>query len=308
MLNALKAGEVKIKHRPRGRKVLFHLLPSDTQREEGNKHGTDSTLAFSQTWVDEHMIDDPNELPDEEMQFEPSELPIIPRPLPPRRESSVWERFGKIRIEESDSEDEDRVPEPPWKTAMREFTRPQYDDASDNEGKAASIPVQSSDEEEEVELSINHLLPPRIPHMLQGKGRVILNRDDQFEWVPNNPYATDCPPERVVWCPSKSKWKLMGQMRDMDRWARGFVPVDIPNRVGGKILGKGVCEHNAIRKVWECSFVGRKVFGDLRWSPDICSWEWFLQDADGRRKWLTRLTPDREYESSREGTLSPMSI
>jgi hypothetical protein len=320
MLNALKAGEVRIKRRPRGRRVLFHLLPTDAQREEGDKHGTDLTLSFSQSWLDEHMVDDPNDLPEEDMPFEPSEPPIVvPRPRPLRRESSVWERFGKIKIEESESEDEERVPEPPWKIAMRELTRPPYEEDDSNDTRELSIPSGSSDGSEdddddddggqEPNLPLNHLLPSRIPHALQGKGRVILVKGDQFEWIPNNPYATDCPPERVIWCAIRSKWKLLSEVRDMDRWARGFPREEIPNRVDGKILGKGVCEHNATQKVWECAFVGRQLFGDLRWSPDLCAWEWILQDVDGRRKWPSRHTPDREYHSSHEySMLSPMSI
>lgn len=312
MFHALRAGEVKIQRRPRGRRVLFHLLPTDEQIEEGNKHGTDSTLHFSQSWLDQHMVDNPDDVQDEEMQFEPSEKPIVvQKPLPLRREVSVWERFGKIKIEESESENEDRVPAPPWKIAMEEFLRPSIG-RDEEEAMGASSTLQSGEEEEqsdeEVEYPLHLLLPSHIPHHFQGKGRIILSKDDLFEWIPYNPYATDCPPERVVWSASKRKWKSLPQMRDMDGWARRIIPQEIPNRAGGKILSKGVCEHNTTRKAWECSFIGRKVLGDLRWAPDLCSWEWILQDVDGRRKWIAPRIPDRSYDSVHEDTLSPMSM
>jgi hypothetical protein len=311
MLNALKAGEVRIKRRPRDRKVLFHILPSDAQRERGEIHGVDSTLGYSQTWLDEHMVDDPLDDLDEEMQFEPTGLDMMTQPpvQTPLQRESVWERFGKIKIEESSSEEEGRVPDPPWKVALEQFTRPLSSRAMNSPPEyvpngSSGQDLLSSDESGEEEgdaprkLSLNHLLPSFLPHAFQGKGRILLGKDDLFEWVPNNVYATDCPPSRMVWSARKKKWELLPEMRNMSDRPRARI--EVPNRVSGRILSEGVCEHNATRKVWECSFVGRAVFGDLRWSPDVGAWEWFLQDSDGRRKWVTRDTPDREYQSAHE--------
>jgi hypothetical protein len=315
MFNALKANEVTIKRRPKGRSVLFHLLPTDAEREQGNNEGVDSTLTFSKTWLDEHMVDYSQGVPDDGMSLEPSDTPVVLRePMhTPLRRDSVWERFGKITIEESESEDEDRVPDPPWKTALEEFIRPtgstetgisQTPAAFRHRSDMDSISSDGDTEQDEKEgppLNINHLLPSHLPHPFQGKGRILLGRDDRFEWIPTDPYATDCPPTRMVWNPSKSKWKLLPEMRDFVAFYKGAAWLEVPNRVEGKILGKGVAEYNTTRKVWECSFVGRCVFGDLRWSPDVASWEWFPQDIDGRRKWLGY--PGREY-----GSLSPNDL
>ncbi|KAG8839387.1 hypothetical protein FRC18_011498 [Serendipita sp. 400] len=308
MFTALKAGEVKIKGRPLERIVLFHLLPSDTDRMQGNHRGVDSTLEFSQAWIKKHIIDESEDPLDESMQFEPTgqatagQRPML-TPLRP-----VFERFGQIKIEdESDSEDEKPVvPDPPWKVAIEELTRPMstsivprssFDKLSKNVVESDS----SSDDSEEDEsnppdLSIDRLLPSHLPYQLQGRGRIVLGVDDRFEWIPRDPYATDCPPSRIIWNSVKSKWTVRPEIRDFARYDRTSFPVEIPVRVGGKILGKGVCEHNPMRRVWECSFVGRDAFGDLRWSPDIAAWEWFLRDADGRRKWLQRADPNESYD------------
>lgn len=313
MFNALEANEVKIKRRPRGRRVLFHLLPTDEQREQGNNEGVDSTLSFSKAWLDEHMVDYPEDMPENGMQLEPNDPPVVLRKpvLTPLKRDSVWERFGKITIEESESEDEDRVPEPPWKTALEEFIRPPEfvagplpSSAAYRHGSGVESDSTGEDTSEEAEppLNINRLLPSHLPHSFQGKGRILLAKDDRFEWIPNDPYATDCPPTRMVWNPSKDKWKLLPEMRDLAAFYKGGLWLELPNKVDGKILGKGVAEYNPTRKTWVCSFVGRGVFGDLRWSPDVASWEWFPQDMDGRRKWFG-------YPSGREyNSLSPDEV
>lgn len=311
MFNALEAHEVKIKRRPKGRRVLFHLLPTDAQREMGHNDGIDSTLSFSNTWIDEHMVDYPEETMDKTVFLEPSDTPIILREsvLTPLRRDSVWERFGKITIDESESEDDNRVPDPPWKIALEEFIRPTKTIEKASRSSAPSKSDSSisskeesdrddSDEEVQPPLQITHLLPSHLPHPFQGKGRILLGRDDRFEWVPTDPYATDCPPTRMVWSPSLGRWKLLSELRDFASFNKRTVRLEIPNRVNGKVLGFGIVEHHAGSGVWECSFVGRGVFGDLRWSPDVASWEWFPQDIDGRRKWLG--TSGRDYDSSHE--------
>ena len=311
MFNALEAREVKIKRRPKGRNVLFHLLPTDAQRESGDTEGIDSTLSFSQTWLDKHLVDYPEDAMDEGAYLEPSDAPIVLREpvLTPLARESVWERFGKIKIDESETEDESRVPDPPWKQELEKFIRPpeatrkasQSSPGSNSESSVASEDESDrddSDEEARPPLQLTHLLPSHLPHPFQGKGRILLGRDDRFEWIPADLYATDCPPTRMVWSPSKGRWKLLSELRDFTAASKRAVRLEIPNRVEGKILGKGVVEHNAGWGVWECSFVGRGVFGDLRWSPDIASWEWFPQDVDGRRKWLGNAR--RDYDSSHE--------
>ncbi|KAG8836079.1 hypothetical protein FRC17_010012 [Serendipita sp. 399] len=308
MFNALKSGDVKIKRRPRNRIVLFHLLPTDTEREQGSHRGVDSTLDFSQTWIKKHIVDEPEDIIEEAMQFEPTgqaaagKMPIL-TPLRP-----VFERFGQIKIEdESDSEDErTAIPDPPWKVAIEELTRPMSTNAGSlsSLGKglsASTVESDSGSEDSEDDPSgtvfaISRLLPSHLPHQLQGRGRIVLGVDDRFEWIPHNPYATDCPPSRIVWNSAKGKWTIRAENRDFARYDRAGFSVEIPNRVGGRVLGKGVCEHNPVRRTWECSFVGREAFGDLRWSPDIAAWEWFLQDSDGRRKWLQRTEPNEPYD------------
>lgn len=319
MYQALKAGEVKIKRRPKGRRVLFHLLPTDTQLERGETHGTDTNLAFSKPWLDEHMVDDSNENSDNDMIIEPmDETMSYQRPaLRPLRHESVWERFGKIKIDEDSSDtDNEKIPEPPWKKAMEEFTRPSSERSDHRSPSVERIHMDDSDDahsyasdndnepvDEPVQYPINRLLPSHLPQAFQGKGRILLWPDDVFEWFPHDPYATDVPPTRMVWNADKMKWKLLPETRiTFPLIRRASTGSEVPNRVGGQILGKGVCEHNTVRKVWECLFVGRAVFGNLHWSPDVAAWEWTLEDPDGRRKWLGRDSPDRVYPQIENGS------
>ncbi|CCA68741.1 hypothetical protein PIIN_02604 [Serendipita indica DSM 11827] len=310
MHKALKAGDVKIRRRPRERVVLFHILPTDAERELGNHHGTDSTLNFSQAWLNEFMTGDTTQSANETMQFEPLEAsPLRAQTTPATPLRPVWERLGRIKIDESDSEEDIVVPEPPWKVAMEELTRPPPSSelhrlatvgevpGSDLESDSTSEDSQNEEDEKdesETKLSLAKLVPSHLPFSFQRRGRVILTTEDVFEWLPNDPYATDCPPSRMVWNPHKGKWKLLPEIRDMVALDRTVSPIEIPTRVGGHILRHGVVEHNPTINVWECSFVGRDLSGDLRWSPDIAAWEWILHE-DGKQ-WLRR-TPTRTYEA-----------
>jgi hypothetical protein len=291
--------------------------------------------------------EDLNDLDDNmSMIIEPMDEPIrYQRPaLPPLKRESVWERFGKIKIDEDSTDsEEERVPDPPWKKALDEFTRPisgyesvrsstaslmkldessnrlnrsdvsNASDDSDDSDSVASVKKEESDEDDDstIQYPINRLLPTHLPQAFQGKGRILLGFEDVFEWFPDNPYATDVPPTRLVWNPAKTKWKLLPDMRLTIPFMKKLLASSsrstnrggtedasdskIPNRVSGRVLSKGICEHNPVRDVWECSFVGRETFGNLLWSPDVGAWEWTLEDPDGRRKWLSRESPERVY-------------
>lgn len=320
MYDALTAGEVKIRRRPRGRRVLFHLLPTDSQLERGETNGTDSTLGYSENWLAENMLEEwedrnPNS---ESLEVEPLDGSPYPsdaqRKIGPFRKESVWERFGKVKIEEDSDDDESnstvrRLPDPPWKQALERITRPVSngieisppgtpDNPENADDDAVSEVSEGSydDEPDEVEsLPLHLLLPSFLPRALQGKGRIALQKDDSFEWIPLDNYKHDVPPMRMIWYSSKKKWRLHSELREETcaHYASGERP--IPDRVTGKILSKGVSEWNSGRGVWECRFIGRNVFGELRWAPDLHAWEWILADDDGRRKWVGRRSPDRDY-------------
>lgn len=57
MIDSLEAREIVIHTREPGRKVLYHFPPSDDEmvNTAGQARGRESTIRFSEAWVDRYM-------------------------------------------------------------------------------------------------------------------------------------------------------------------------------------------------------------------------------------------------------------
>ena len=307
MIEALEAREITIHTREPGRRVLFRFPPSDDEmvNTAGQAQGRDSTIGFSEAWVDRHMgkkksffVENPHvALADEMSEDEPPFSPPLSHEVP------APERFGKmfdpeVYNMEYNSSDELReeqmeyqpAPEPPWKRDLEYITRPKNEGPSED-GEAPSADVHDSGTDEDQTTPFKSLLPRNLPLSLQDQGRVYLRRDDIFEWIPYPGRYASPPLNQTIWKTDRGgHWKFLNEPRQYDTIP--LIPLEqqrpIPNRISGRILEQGKCEWDTIKRVWECNFPGRQVFGRLVWANDLNAWEWFVDDARGQ-KWLPKV-------------------
>jgi hypothetical protein len=307
MIDALEAREITIHAIEPRRRVLFHFPPSDDEmvNTAGQARGRDSTIGFSEAWVDRHMhktkpvatedleVALADEMSTEEAASSPPLMHEVPAP----------ERFGKmfdpevydIEYNSSDELREEQImhklaPEPPWKRDLEYITRPKNEWASEDGEAPPLAEVHDSETDEDQTVPFNSLLPRNLPSSLQDQGRVYLRRDDAFEWIPNPGYYNSSPPNQTIWKTDRGgHWKFLNEPRQYDTIP--LVPFEqqrsIPDRISGRILEQGKCEWDIVKRVWECNFPGRQVFGRLVWASDLNAWEWFVDDARGQ-KWLPK--------------------
>ena len=307
MLDALEAREITIHTRDPGRRVLFHFPPSDDEmvNTAGQAQGRDSTIGFSEAWLERHMgkkkyfsTENPQVVPTDEMSED--EFPSSP---PLSHEVPAPQRFGKMfdphvySIEYNSSDDlrEDQMeyklaPEPPWKRDLEYITRPKTEGPSEDGEAPPLADASDSGTDEDPTVPFKSLLPRNLPFSLQDTGRVYLRRDDVFEWTPNPGYNNNSPPNQTIWKTGRGgHWKFLNESRRYDTVPS--VPLEqqrwIPDRISGRVLEQGKCEWDIVKRVWECNFPGRQVFGRLVWANDLNAWEWLVDDARGQ-KWLPK--------------------
>jgi len=307
MIDALEAREITIHTREPGKKVLFHFPASDDEmvNTAGRAQGKNSTIGFSEAWLERHMgkkiifsTENPQVVLTDKMSEDES-----PSSPPLNHEVPAPERFGRmfdpevynIEYNSSDESREDQMecklaPEPPWKRHLEYITRPKNEGPSED-GEAPPITdVHDSGTDEDQTVPFKSLLPRNLPYSLQDKGRVYLRRDDVFEWIPSPSYYLSSPPNQTIWKTDRGgHWKFLNEPRQYETVPS--VPLaqqrSIPDRISGRILEQGKCEWDIVKRVWECNFPGRQVFGRLVWANDLNAWEWFVDDARGQ-KWLTK--------------------
>jgi len=307
MLDALEAREITIHTREPGRRVLFHFPPSDDEmvNTAGQAQGADSTIGFSEAWLERHMgtkrifsTENPQVVSTDERSED--EFPASP---PLNHEVPAPERFGKmfdpevydIEYNSSDEFREDQMvyklaPEPPWKRDLEYITRPKNEGPSEDGEAPPLADAYDSGTDEDQAVPFKSLLPRNLPFTSQDTGRVYLRRDDVFEWTPNPGYYNSSPPNQTIWKTDRGgHWKLLNEPRQYD--TAPSVPLEqqrtIPDRISGRILEQGKCEWDVVKRVWECNFPGRQVFGRLVWANDLNAWEWLVDDARGQ-KWLPK--------------------
>lgn len=307
MIDALEAREITIHTREPGRMVLFHFPPSDDEmvNTAGQAQGRDSSIGFSEAWLERHMGKEKafsTENPQVVLTDGISE-DEIPSSPPLNQEAPAPERFGKmfdpeVYDIEYNSSDELRegqmeykpAPEPPWKRDLEYITRPKNEGPSEDGEAPPLADVHNSGTDEDQTVPFKSLLPRNLPSCLQDTGRVYLRRDDVFEWTPNPAHYNSYPPNQTIWKPDRGgHWKFLNEPRQYDTVPS--VPLEqqrlIPDRISGRILEQGKCEWDIVKRVWECNFPGRQVFGRLVWANDLNVWEWLVDDARGQ-KWLPK--------------------
>ena len=307
MLDALEAREITIHAREPGRRVLFHFPPSDDEmvNTAGQAQGRDSSIGFSEAWLDRHMSNKKNFSSEHlrAMLTDKMSEDDSPSSPPLNHEAPAQERFGKmfdpevynIEYNSSDEPKAEHVeyklaPEPPWKRDLEYITRPKNAGPSEDGEAPPLADTHDSGTDEDQTVPFKSLLPRNLPYSLQEKGRVYLRRDDLFEWIPNLGYFNSSPPNQILWKTDRGgHWKFLNEPRQYDTIPLVMLEQQrsIPDRISGRILEQGKCEWDTVKRVWECNFPGRQVFGRLVWANDLNAWEWFVDDARGQ-KWLPK--------------------
>ena len=257
--------------------MLFELILGSGQRE-------DSTLGYSQSWID--LL-----LPDTKV----SKKRGIAEGSP-SSSSQVWKRArssslttlstNKFEEDEPDLKRRkltDRPVEVATSVSANVPHAPLFQirpSRMPEKERAVSSPDNSNTSiEEQVDpstLSLDRLLPNHLPPPLR-KGRIYLNPEtDLFEWTPPASHPTPAATS-TVWNSTQGQWRLVK--------APGSVlterPVDersgLPDRFDGPVLGRGEGVWKEESGTWEVQFPYRgELSGTLRWDDTVGRWQWIM--------------------------------
>lgn len=276
-----------------GRRVLFEIIGPDGVY-------MDSTLGYSEKWVDSMLPDTSSNLPTLSITNRSPLSPVVSLKRSRVSESSLrdisptgTERQTKrhrldthedIRTE-SDTESEVSIN----RQLIRPFVMSPF-----------STGVAEVLEEEEIDpksLPLHRLVPSCLPAPLRD-GRVFLRFDPQgpkveesdsipgpyeeqdvtetWEWIPPEDRSHGLRPS-TIWNPTQAKWRIVSMPRSLEHLgiSNGKLQPS-PCRVTSNILARGNCYFNESREKWEMDFGAKykDVQWRIVWNAEFGRWEW----------------------------------
>ncbi|CAG7855010.1 SubName: Full=Uncharacterized protein {ECO:0000313/EMBL:CCA77718.1} [Serendipita indica DSM 11827] len=288
---AMVTSTLRIATRETGRRVLFEVIGPDGRR-------ADSTLGFSDEWVDHHLPDTTNR---------------YGRGATTREsKSSTILSLKRIRSDSPDLMDvEDDG------TGVREAKRTRMNgtrstlspmdasgDASNqqfvmNYQKSAGSSTSGSgtsvreDISPSTSLGLDRLVPSSLPQPLRG-GRVFLrvgtmessmNTDtspvleDTWEWIPPAGNSIGLR-KSTVWNPTQARWRLVSEERTLQNldFGKKDAKVEMPDQTEGVIFKHFAVEYVEERGQWEMVPLTKQQTYPwvIRWDEEYARWEWTM--------------------------------
>ena len=269
--------------------MLFEVIGSDGKR-------ADSTLGFSDEWLDYHLPDT-------------SKGHGVRHPIRETKSSTIL----SLKRTRNDSPESMEINEDETETREVKRTRPngtknalsamdttgstsnrqfvmnyQNSDSPSTSGSGKSLREEMTPS---VSLGLDRLVPNSLPQPLRS-GRVFLRLgrkdnpmngdtsstlEDVWEWIPPAG-STIGPRTTTVWNPIQARWRLVSEERSLQNleFGKKVVKAELPDETEGAIFKHFAVEYVEEREQWEMVPLAKHQSYPwiIRWDEEYARWEW----------------------------------